>query len=361
MTATMHTARATVTADLGGAPDFTVAGPSRLVPWLVRDPRDLPLFRTALALLGLVAIPGWGLIAIAPLVPWWAYLPVAIGFGFFVPLFMARGFVNVTHWNSHHRILAKRFQFLEGVYFWGVGPFVGLPGELYEQHHMAMHHPWFQTLTDLSNPGRFRRDGPVAFARYAFDFSIVQTFRVPWQLARHGRVRQALRYAASDWTWMLGTLAVGLFWSPLAAIFGMLMPAMATRLLLACGNWAEHGFINPTDIATGYGCTTTCINTDGERFSFNDGYHLSHHLRPAMHWSDTRAHTFAHMDDLKDHDAIVFDGLSHFELWKCLMKCDYVGLAKHYVNLRGRSDDEIVSLLQARAQVVLPKAAPQRG
>ena len=52
------------------------------------------------------------------------------------------------------------------------------------------------------------------------------------------------------------------------------------------GNWTQHAFVDGEDPGNAYKNSITCINVKYNKKCWNDGYHISHHIRPAMHWTE---------------------------------------------------------------------------
>merc|ERR1712032_284447 len=48
--------------------------------------------------------------------------------------------------------------------------------------------------------------------------------------------------------------------------------------LMALGNWSQHIFVDPQDSRNNYRLTYNCIDNPANRTTFNDGYHVIHHL-----------------------------------------------------------------------------------
>jgi fatty acid desaturase len=115
------------------------------------------------------------------------------------------------------------------------------------------------------------------------------------------------------------------------------------------GNWAQHAFIDPKDPQSGYGNSITCIETLYNKRCFNDGYHIGHHNRPTLHWSEMPGEFEKNRDLYVSRNAIVFRGVDYFGVWFFLMTKNYVALATRLVLQAGTSTlDERVRLLRSR-------------
>ena len=49
---------------------------------------------------------------------------------------------------------------------------------------------------------------------------------------------------------------------------------------------SQHLFINPKAARSAYGMTYNCVACTDNAITFNDGYHIQHHLNSMTHWSD---------------------------------------------------------------------------
>ena len=85
---------------------------------------------------------------------------------------------------------------------------------------------------------------------------------------------------------------------------------------------------------------------------WNDGYHIGHHLRPHMHWTDMPGELLKNKDKYAANDAIVFENIDFTGVWFLLMRKRYDKLASHFVNLgnRYKSDEEVIKMLRSRTQ-----------
>ena len=116
----------------------------------------------------------------------------------------------------------------------------------------------------------------------------------------------------------------------------------------------QHAFVDPAAPADNYRNSITCINTVYNQKCFNDGYHIGHHLKPHMHWTDMPVDFQKNADKYGENQAIVFESLDYHQIWWKLMNKRYDQLAEHVVDLghNFRSKEEIVALLQSRTKPI---------
>ncbi|MEJ7663111.1 MAG: fatty acid desaturase [Hymenobacter sp.] len=94
--------------------------------------------------------------------------------------------------------------------------------------------------------------------------------------------------AARCYTWVF-TLALACVNLP-ATLAVFVGPFVLSRVIMMMGNWAQHAFVDADSPDNCYTNSVTCINTNYNHKCWNDGYHISHHLKPALHWTDHPAH-----------------------------------------------------------------------
>jgi hypothetical protein len=137
-----------------------------------------------------------------------------------------------------------------------------------------------------------------------------------------------------------------------ATLFVFIIPYLSTRLLMMCGNWGQHAFVDKDSPDCEYRNSITCINTTYNRRCFNDGYHIGHHIKQTRHWTEMPEDFQKNIDTYAKERAIVFEGIDFFMVWVCLMLKRYDWLARKYVKLPGgpQTEDEIIALLKSRTQ-----------
>ncbi len=120
------------------------------------------------------------------------------------------------------------------------------------------------------------------------------------------------------------------------------------------GNWTQHAFIDPNDPANLYKNSITCVNINYNHRCWNDGYHISHHIRPNMHWTEHPKHFKNNLDQYAKNKAIVFNGLDFLQVFYFLMNKRYEKLSQHLVNIDHtfNSKDEAIRELKRRTQKI---------
>jgi fatty acid desaturase len=320
----------------------------RAILSLLNDPRDLP-FAHLILTIAFTLVPAAVYLFWPGRFSWWL-APVYWGVVFFV--FLDR-FVLMLHNTSHRKLFRRARRALNGVIPWGLGPFLGLTPETYYSHHIAMHHVEGNGRADLSSTEPFQRDSLLHFLAYLGRFFFGVIVELSLYHHRRGRRKMLVRTLVGELTY--GVVVAGLFFlSWQAALTVFVVPLVVVRFLMMAGNWGQHAFIDGDDPRCLYRNSITCINTRYNRRAWNDGYHIGHHLKPSLHWSQMPADFTAHVPDYAREGALVFEGLDYFQIWALLMmKCHGV-LARHVVALDGatRSLEDTIALLKSRLRPV---------
>ena len=146
-----------------------------------------------------------------------------------------------------------------------------------------------------------------------------------------------------------GTLAY-INWPTTLLVF--VFPLVLVRFLMMSGNWAQHAFIDPHEPANNYKNSITCINTGYNRRCFNDGYHIGHHLRPRLHWTEMPNDFLKNAKKYAENKALVFEGADYHAIWAMLMFKRYDWLASYIVNIDGmyRSEEEVKEVIKERTR-----------
>jgi fatty acid desaturase len=315
----------------------------RFLVGLIKDERDLVIVHTALW--RALAIPS-AIFVYATGGAWWA---AAAHITLVFPMFMAR-YVLMLHCVSHRRLFKRNVlnHFIPLV----LGPLYGQTPYTYFAHHMGMHHPENNLYDDLSSTMKYQRDSKLGFLQYWADFFFVGMIKVPLYFARRKRGKLMRMFLFGEIAWYAG-VAAGLVFAPLATFWVFVLPFLLIRVLMMCGNWAQHTFVDADDPNNAYKNSVTLTNARHNRRCFNDGYHVVHHIKPGLHWSEMPASFEENLAEYGRHKAIVFDGINNFQrVWTLVMRRDYDTLAEHMVDLPGwsPSHEEKVALLQARTR-----------
>ncbi|HQY63516.1 MAG TPA: fatty acid desaturase, partial [Polyangiaceae bacterium] len=138
-----------------------------------------------------------------------------------------------------------------------------------------------------------------------------------------------------------------------AGLVAFVIPVVMCRFMMMVGNWGQHAFINVARKNNGIANSITCINSVYNERCFNDGYHISHHLMPARHWTEHPAELLKNRAKYAEQGAIVFRGIDFFLVSVLLWAGRYDVLSRRYVRLGApMTDAEVEALLRERVKPV---------
>lgn len=319
----------------------------RFILRYIKEERDLPIAKLLLSMAAVL----WPatVFLFTQDITWWHVLGYyAILYGLF-----ADRFILALHNYSHRQLFKPPYRWLTRVATWTVGPYAGETPETYFVHHIGMHHAEGNLLADLSTTMPYRRDSLKGFLHYwASFFFFIHPALIRYLLERK-RYALVRRMVAGELGW-LGFVVVMSAVNFEATLLVFIMPVIICRFMMMAGNWAQHAFVDPDEPNNDRKSSIVCINTRYNRRCFNDGYHIGHHEKPNLHWTEMPADFLRKRDRYVEDDAIVFDGIDYFQVWLYLMRKRYDLLARHFVELReeARSEREIVALLRHRTQPI---------
>lgn len=328
-----------------------------LKPWekfsmkLIKDERDLP-FVPLIVKISLTMIP-IGIILFVPGIPSWLWYTLAVVYLYLNNLYFKGPFGLMMHCTCHRPFFKKEYEALNKYIPWFLAPFFGHTPETYYAHHIGMHHSENNLEDDISSTMEYKRDSFRDFMRYFSNFF----FKGIFQLVGYHRLRKTWpffvpRIVLGELSFYLMVIILSIVNFP-ATLVVFILPFLIFRFITMMGNWGQHAFVDPDDPTNLYKSSITCINVKYNHKCWNDGYHISHHLRPAMHWTLHPKHFLDNLDEYKKNDALVFDGLDFLGVFVKLMNKKYDELADHVVNLGNYSSkEEIIAMLKKRTQYI---------
>ncbi len=243
-----------------------------------------------------------------------------------------------------HRFSKRYFENFLGHLFGEVQGNVG-------QGHVRVHHIEDAGYEDVQCIAHYNRTNPLDFMRFIgrenllnnFGISLMDYFRVKGKDKSFVEVRNgALLH--------LGFLAAVAAVDWRIALAYVLVPKLMFNVVTGGATYAQHAFYRPDNIHDVLACTTTFI-FEGD--FLNEGYHMSHHQRCAVHWTQMPQFFEANLALYREHDAVVFKGIDTLEVFMLLMVNRLDVLARHVMDLQGgRSLPEIEAWLRVRTAAV---------
>lgn len=318
---------------------------------LIRDERDLPFVYLTVEL-SLTLLP-LAVLLYMPFITGWVWWTFAIVYQFLNNFRYKGPFGLMLHCTSHRVFFKKEYSFLNNYLPWVIGPMFGQTPETYYTHHIGMHHPENNMPEDESSTLAYQRDSRRGFARYLTSFFFMGVLNLLRYFIRKQRKKLMVRAARGELLFILACIGLSfLNWPATLVVF--IIPFVISRIIMMVGNWAQHAFISAEEPDNSYKNSITCINTKYNHKCWNDGYHISHHIKPSMHWTEHPVFFRQTLHEYVENEAIVFDSIHFLHVWLYLMGKRYDLLAKHFVNIGNRfsSDEEIIAFLKQRTQKV---------
>jgi len=325
----------------------------RLGQEVLRDPRDTPALRLMVSL-SLTAVPIFAmqlvlgkprlLLAIA------FYLSLyGLKFQRFVRMFSA------SHLEAHrrHGFFSEKYDKVFGRYLeFFLGYLYGNCPELGRTAHVCLHHRENSGPDDTRTNMGYDRTSRLDFLWYLSDniWTVLglapyayfkargdekDRRRMLWGMARY----YAYFGAVFIYDWRIGTIFV-------------LVPLLCMNFINAITAWVQHAFCDPERPEDYFANTVTVV----DRVNFlNEGYHLCHHHRASLHWSEMPAHFERIRDRMREAGSLVFRDLDFMGLFVELTIFHRMdALAEKLVPWEPMNHEQRLALLAKRTSLKTP-------
>jgi fatty acid desaturase len=327
----------------------------RFIEWLgqkiLRDPRDTPALRIMVSLT-LTAVP----IFVTQLILGKPRLLLA--FAFYLSLCGVKFQRSVRMFSAKHmeahrptgyfsekydRFLGRYVEFFLG-YLYGDLP------ELGRTVHVRLHHKENGGSDDTVSTNEYDRTSPLHFLWYLSEniwttlgFAPYAYFRAKGEEQNRRRMLWGMtRYfvfftAVFIYDWRIGIVYV-------------LIPLLFMNFIMSITSWVQHAFCDPANPEDYFGHTVTVVD---ELNFMNEGYHLAHHHRSGLHWTEMPAHQERLRDKMRESGSLVFRDMDFMELFielTLLRRMDV--LAERLVPWEPMNHEERLALLAARTKPV---------
>jgi len=326
-------------------------GLDRFFVSLLRDERDLPFIHLTIKI-SLTLIP-LAILLYVPSVPGWLWWIAAIIYQVLNTVVLKGPYGLMMHCTSHRPWFRQEYGFMNFYLPWVIGPLFGQTPETYYAHHVGMHHPENNMPEDESSTMRYQRDSLKGFLLYLGSFLFMGIYHLCSYFVRKKRKQLLYRSVRGELLFIVMCVALCFVNGP-ATFVVFILPFITFRVIAMTGNWAQHAFIDAAEPDNSYKNSVTCINTKYNIKCWNDGYHISHHIAPTMHWTEHPAYFRNTIDEYAANDAIVFEHIHFLHVFIYLMRDRYDLLAAHFVNIgnRYKSDEEIIAVLKERTKKI---------
>ena len=319
--------------------------------WLryINDKRDLP-FIHLLTAIHLLVIPA-AIFLYTPVLKGWQWWVMYIPYFYVSQLYFKGRFGLLLHNICHRKLFKKPFHWMYNWIIWGVCPFFGHTPETYFVHHMAMHHVENNMPDDGSSTLSYQRDSFGSFILYYFNFLILGFRDTFMYLFSRRKKKMYTRLTFGEFSFFLFCTAM-CFVNFQATLWIFIIPFVFARLVMMVGNWSQHAFVDKKNPENNFTNAITCINTHYNKICWNDGYHVTHHIRPAAHYTDMPVEFMKQKDKMAAEKSLVFDGIHYLHIFVFLITKRYDKLAKNLVNINNTfsSDAEAIALMKERTK-----------
>ena len=281
----------------------------------------------------------------------WGYVAAAevVTYLLLVLVFMQR-FVLTLHVTAHRRLFKKEYS-LGNMYNEVVlAPFFGIPPGFYYLHHICMHHVENNVFPyDISSTMPHQRDSWLGLLSYIGRYITHSLLYLPYYAWSKGRYK-LMFYALGMTTSFLTAITLSYNINPVGTVTTMIVPFFACAVLLMQGNFTQHMFINPEIPFDNYGLAFNTCNAPFNQLTYNDGYHIIHHLNSRLHWLDVPQWFEDNIEKFAETDSLLFQQLENNDVWALVFTGQYEKLYKYWVQLtpQKRSVAEFEALLKAR-------------
>lgn len=203
-------------------------------------------------------------------------------------LYFAETFMLTMHVGAHTKLFRPEFDALNGYLETVMAVTMGMPPGCYHIHHVMMHHSENNVCPgDVSSTMPYQRNHWTGLGQYIAKYFYHATWYVLGYALRKEKTQRAFFYLGTMVAYVAAAVYLGVYCDYALQVL-WLWPVSFTVLGFAImhGNFTQHMLVCPDDPFNNHKLSFNCVNHRMNQLTYNDGYHIIHHMNSRMHWAD---------------------------------------------------------------------------